>query len=105
MLDHLQLVGRYEPIRSSFLCQSLCSSIRNRCQDITLSDDWLLNRTQATPIKLMVNVVIGQDLGQGFYMTCSSQLQHLEVDERVECVYRNQAVFAVVMVHAVVMGG
>lgn len=93
-------VRKYDPIRCSFLCQSLCKMIRDRCQEISISDDCLLKRDEATPIKFIVNVVIGQDLGQEFHLTCSSLSQPRQGDRTLDCFYRNKVIFAIVLVHA-----
>ena len=95
---YLYNISKYEPVKITSLCHMLCKLILQRCQEIMVCDDLMMKRKGIKPIKFLVDVVIGQDKGQGFYMTCGGESDNSY--ERIECTYRNKVIFVVVVVNA-----
>ncbi|ESN98268.1 hypothetical protein HELRODRAFT_193024 [Helobdella robusta] len=94
---YLYPVRKYDPVKCGYLCRSLCKMIRDRSQEITKAYDWLDGK-ETLPLKLVINVVIGQDLNQNFQMACRTW-SDVNKDGFVCCVYRNNVIFAVATVH------
>ena len=87
---YLHRIFYYDPTRCSRLCHDLCETIKARTKE--LSD--------GGRHKLVINVIIGQDLDQSFHLACRS-LTDPVTDNMASGVFRNKALFAIAVVYGV----